>query len=73
MGDASPAPVRCRVGRQLCKNCGKPKGVHRAKDLACPFGRRGVLGYLAFHLNNFYTPPNAKDQPAGANPVPPTK
>lgn len=44
-----------------CANCGKRKGVHRSKDLACPLGsRHKTIGYTQFYNNQFYKPRQSK-------------
>lgn len=36
-----------------CKNCRRPRGKHKAGDLACPFGRGS---FPQFYANQFYEP-----------------
>jgi hypothetical protein len=39
-----------------CKNCGRQKLDHKARDLACPFGRKHrVVGHINYHTNQFFS------------------
>ena len=45
-----------------CKNCGKPKGFHKAITLNCPFGRKHrVLGYTSFYPTQVFEEKESKD------------
>jgi len=39
-----------------CKNCGKIKGYHKAKTLACPTGKKSRIGYLSFSMTMTFEP-----------------
>ena len=39
----------------LCKNCNRPKGMHKAKTLNCPIGRGNFHSY---HQTQFFAPKN---------------
>jgi hypothetical protein len=39
-----------------CKNCGKAKGLHQAKTLACPCGSKSRIGYTSFSLTTTFEP-----------------
>jgi hypothetical protein len=39
-----------------CKNCGKAKGLHQAKTLACPSGSKSRIGYTSFSLTTTFEP-----------------
>jgi len=38
---------------ELCKNCGKRKGRHKAVDYNCPIGRGN---YTSYYLEQFFEP-----------------
>jgi hypothetical protein len=39
-----------------CKNCGKSKGLHQAKTLACPSGSKTRIGYTSFSSTTRFEP-----------------
>ena len=42
--------------KEKCKNCGKEKGLHQAKTLACPVGRKTKIGYISFSYIDKFQP-----------------
>ncbi len=41
---------------QKCKNCGKLRGMHRAKTLECPTGSKTRIGYTSYSNTMTFTP-----------------
>jgi hypothetical protein len=38
-----------------CKNCGRERLDHKARDLACPIGRKTRIGHIHYHTNQFFS------------------
>lgn len=50
-----------KVIDHLCKNCGKGKGVHKAKTFECPHKGSGKsAGFNGFSTTKFYIPDENK-------------
>ena len=37
-----------------CKNCNKPRDIHKAESFHCPLGRRTRAGYIFFSKESIY-------------------
>jgi hypothetical protein len=37
-----------------CRRCGRPRGEHQAKTLACPLGRKTRVGHTSFHRDQYF-------------------